>query len=237
MNTPITVPTDITPHNGRFVDGRHYFACRVYFEDTDFSGIVYHANYLRYMERARSDMLRGLDMDQNAAFDAGEGVYAIADLSIKYVRPAKLDDDLVVMSHVQKLRAASVIIDQTILRTAKEGGPRNHCLSQRSGCLSYPSRQTAPTTSSMDKSLCQRHDGRIQNKRTNALLESLSIDPVSGSFSPFALFLQADIIVKLVMFGLLPGEHLDLDHHRQFRDENRSYPAQVRSVRARLFKG
>lgn len=115
MNMP-SLPKDIKPHDGRFVEGRHYFACRVYFEDTDFSGIVYHANYLRYMERARSDMLRQLDMDQNTAFDSGEGVYAVVDLSIKYVTPAKLEDDLVVVSTVEKLRAASVVIDQTIMR-------------------------------------------------------------------------------------------------------------------------
>ncbi len=120
MSVSVPVPSDIKPHDGRFINGRHYFACRVYFEDTDFSGIVYHANYLRYMERARSDMLRVLDMDQNAAFDAGEGVYAVADLAIKYILPAKLDDDLVVVSSVKKLRAASVIIEQTIMR----GGDR-----------------------------------------------------------------------------------------------------------------
>lgn len=110
------IPADIKPFDGRFVDGKHYFACRVYFEDTDFSGIVYHANYLRYMERARSDMLRQLDMDQNAAYESGEGVYAVVDLTMKYLLPAKLDDDLVVVSTVEKLRAASVIIDQEIMR-------------------------------------------------------------------------------------------------------------------------
>ncbi|MEO9467443.1 YbgC/FadM family acyl-CoA thioesterase [Parasphingorhabdus sp.] len=120
MNVSEKVPDDVKPHDGRFVDGKHYFACRVYFEDTDFSGIVYHANYLRYMERARSDMLRGLDMDQAAAYDSGEGVYAVADLSIKYVRPAKLDNDLVIVSSVEKLRAASVIIKQTIFRENEE---------------------------------------------------------------------------------------------------------------------
>jgi acyl-CoA thioester hydrolase len=107
---------DIRPHDGRFVSGKHYFACRVYFEDTDFSGIVYHANYLRYMERARSDMLRQLDMDQHAAYESGEGVYAVVDLTMKYLSPARLDDDLVVVSTVETLRAASVIIDQTIIR-------------------------------------------------------------------------------------------------------------------------
>lgn len=107
---------DIRPHDGRFIDGKHYFACRIYFEDTDFSGIVYHANYLRYMERARSDMLRLLDMDQGAAYDSGEGVYAVVDLTMKYLLPAKLNDDLVVISTVESLRAASVIIDQKIMR-------------------------------------------------------------------------------------------------------------------------
>jgi acyl-CoA thioester hydrolase len=116
MNIPPFVPDDIKPHDGRFVGGKHYFACRIYFEDTDFSGIVYHANYLRYMERARSDMLRLLDMDQNAAYESGEGVYAVVDLTMKYLLPAKLNDDLIVISTVKTLRAASVIIDQTIMR-------------------------------------------------------------------------------------------------------------------------
>ncbi len=116
------IPDDVHAMDGRFVDGRHYFAVRIYFEDTDFSGIVYHANYLRYMERARSDMLRLLGMDQNAAFDSGEGVYAVASLSIKYRLPAKLDDDLIVISRVEKIRAASVIIDQVIMR---RGGNQN----------------------------------------------------------------------------------------------------------------
>ncbi|ASK90030.1 YbgC/FadM family acyl-CoA thioesterase [Sphingorhabdus sp. SMR4y] len=110
------IPADIKPFDGRFVDGKHYFSCRVYFEDTDFSGIVYHANYLRYMERARSDMLRLLDMDQGAAYDSGEGVYAVVDLTMKYLLPAKLNDDLVVISTVETLRAASVVIDQQIMR-------------------------------------------------------------------------------------------------------------------------
>jgi acyl-CoA thioester hydrolase len=116
MDATLIIPDYIKPHDGRFVGGKHYFACRVYFEDTDFSGIVYHANYLRYMERARSDMLRQLDMDQGAAYESGEGVYAVVDLTMKYLLPAKLNDDLVVVSTVETLRAASVIIDQTIMR-------------------------------------------------------------------------------------------------------------------------
>ena len=62
-----------SPPSG-LIDGRvHRFAVRAYFEDTDLSGVVYHANYLRYMERARSDMLRLVGIDQRAAFEVGAG--------------------------------------------------------------------------------------------------------------------------------------------------------------------
>lgn len=108
------------PPEGHF-DGRlHRFAVRVYFEDTDLSGIVYHANYLRFMERARSDMLRLAGVDQRAAWEAGEGTYAVHDLSIRYHRPARLDDSLVVHSRLTRVTAASCTILQDVMR----GGER-----------------------------------------------------------------------------------------------------------------
>lgn len=111
------LPMDMpTPASGRFVAGVHYFPARVYFEDTDAGGIVYHANYLRYMERARSDMLRVVGIDQRGTLDAGDGVYAVAHLSIRYRRPARLDDDLIVVSRVTEVGGATCIIDQTIMR-------------------------------------------------------------------------------------------------------------------------
>src|SRR3546814_3474228 len=70
------------------------------------------------MERARSDMLRIAGIDQRAAMEAGEGAWAVTDLAIKYRSPAKLDDDLLVVSTVEAVRGASVIISQRILRTA-----------------------------------------------------------------------------------------------------------------------
>ena len=94
----------------------HHFAVRVYFEDTDVAGIVYYANYLRFMERARSDMLRALGVDQRAALESGEGVYSVAEVSIKYRRPAKLDDDLLIITEVVEVRAASVLIHQRVMR-------------------------------------------------------------------------------------------------------------------------
>lgn len=96
--------------------GTHHFALRVYFEDTDVAGIVYYANYLKYMERARSDMLRCAGIDQRAALEAGEGVYVVAEANIRYRAPAKLDDDLLVLSEVRQVRAASCLIHQRVMR-------------------------------------------------------------------------------------------------------------------------
>ncbi|MGR6329104.1 YbgC/FadM family acyl-CoA thioesterase [Sphingomonas sp. XXL09] len=104
------------PTAGRFEGREHLFPVRVYFEDTDLSGVVYHANYLRFMERARSAMLRLAGIDQRAVFEAGEGAYAVADLSIRYRAPARLDDALLVVSRVGIVRAASVVIHQTVRR-------------------------------------------------------------------------------------------------------------------------
>lgn len=102
--------------SGCFDGPRHLFALRIYFEDTDLSGIVYHANYLRYMERARSDMLRLAGIDQRRAQEAGEGAWAVTDLAIKYRAPARLDDEIIVESIVTAVRGASVDIAQTLRR-------------------------------------------------------------------------------------------------------------------------
>jgi acyl-CoA thioester hydrolase len=103
-------------YRGGFVGRTHYFALRVYYEDTDTSGIVYHANYLRFMERARSDMLRAVEVDQRAALERGEGAYAIAEIAIRYRAPARLDDELLVVSQVRKVLPASCTIHQQIMR-------------------------------------------------------------------------------------------------------------------------
>ena len=105
-----------TPPGGLIDGTRHLYAVRVYYEDTDLSGVTYHANYLRWFERARSDLLRLLEIDQRAAVEAGEGAYAVADLSIRYVRPAKLDDDITIETRCTELRAASCRMHQRALR-------------------------------------------------------------------------------------------------------------------------
>ena len=107
---------ELTPPGGRLDGTAHYFPVRVYYEDTDLSGIVYHANYLKWFERARSDLLRLLGIDQRAAVEAGEGAYAVADLTIRYVASAKLDDEVVIASRPIELRAASCRLHQKALR-------------------------------------------------------------------------------------------------------------------------
>lgn len=105
-----------SPASGVFIGQVHHFPVRIYYEDTDVSGIVYHANYLRFMERGRSDMLRVIGIDQRAAIESGQGVYAVADIAIRYLRPARLDDDLIVKSSVTRLKNASCTIHQAIWR-------------------------------------------------------------------------------------------------------------------------
>ena len=95
---------------------RHLYAVRAYYEDTDLSGIVYHANYLRWFERARSDLLRRLEIDQRAAIESGEGAYALSEVNLKYLRPAKLDDDILIETRCTELKAASCRMRQKAFR-------------------------------------------------------------------------------------------------------------------------
>jgi len=107
-----------TPPGG-IIDGtRHLYAVRVYYEDTDLSGITYHANYLRWFERARSDLLRLLGIDQRAAIEAGEGAYALSEVQLRYLRPARLDDEVLIETRCIELGAASCRMHQI----ARRGG-------------------------------------------------------------------------------------------------------------------
>lgn len=102
---------------GGKIDGQvHRLAVRAYFEDTDLSGVVYHANYLRWFERGRSDCVRLLGIDQRAAQEAGEGAFAVAELSIRYLRPARLDDVVIIETTTDQLRAASCRMTQRAWR-------------------------------------------------------------------------------------------------------------------------
>ncbi|MEQ6332747.1 YbgC/FadM family acyl-CoA thioesterase [Sphingobium sp. MK2] len=145
-----------SPATGRFIAAVHHFPLRIYFEDTDLSGLVYHANYLRYMERARSDMLRLAQIDQRAAHEGGTGVYAVTDLQIRYRRPARLDDDLMVVSRVAQVSAATCTIHQSVMRGDEQ-------LTDASICVAWltpqgrPQRQPKAWTEIFSR-LCQGED-------------------------------------------------------------------------------
>jgi len=104
------------PYRGGFAGAEHRFALTVYFEDTDAYGIVYYANYLRFMERARSDMIRAVGVDQFAELERSGSAYAVVEVDIRYRRPGRLGDDLVVVSTVDAVHAASVHIQQRVMR-------------------------------------------------------------------------------------------------------------------------
>jgi acyl-CoA thioester hydrolase len=105
-----------TPYRGGFVGREHRFALTVYFEDTDTAGVVYYANYLKFMERARSDMIRAVGIDQAAMLEEDGSAYFVTHVDIRYRRPARLAEDLQVVSSVEQVRASSVHIHQRVMR-------------------------------------------------------------------------------------------------------------------------
>ncbi len=97
----------------------HSFPVRVYYEDTDFSGAVYHASYLRFMERARTEMLREAGLHQQEIFEGRHGApfgFAVRRMTIDFLRPAKMDEALVVETSLRALRGASLELQQNVLR-------------------------------------------------------------------------------------------------------------------------
>ena len=147
-----------SPSVGVLVGAGHRFACRAYYEDTDLSGVVYHANYLRWFERARSDMLRALGIDQRAGVEAGEGAYAVAELTIRYLAPARLDDVVGIETRAEEIGAASIRLIQrafrgdTLLAEAKvrvgfvapDGRPRRQPAAWRAAFATLMADKTMP---------------------------------------------------------------------------------------------
>jgi acyl-CoA thioester hydrolase len=94
----------------------HLLPVRVYYEDTDMGGIVYYANYLRYIERARSDWVRSLGVDQNAMREQDGVVFVVRRVEADYLKPAKFDDELQVRTVVKAVTGARLIMSQEIIR-------------------------------------------------------------------------------------------------------------------------
>ena len=112
--------TDISL-DGAVRGGRHHMPVRVYYEDTDFSGIVYHANYLKFMERGRTNYLRLLGADQHALFAEAEAEapgfsFVVRSMQIEFLKPARMDDLLEVTTWPLEVKGASMTLGQKVAR-------------------------------------------------------------------------------------------------------------------------
>jgi acyl-CoA thioester hydrolase len=114
---------DLSVHglDGEIRDGRHAMAVRVYYEDTDFTGIVYHASYLRFMERGRTNYLRLIGADHRALFEAAEKevpsfAFVVRSMAIDFLKPARMDDVLDVTTTPEEVKGASVMLLQRVAR-------------------------------------------------------------------------------------------------------------------------
>ena len=103
-------------------EGVHRFSLRVYYEDTDTGGIVYYANYLKFAERARTEVLRDLGITQSVMIEQDGLAFAVRRCEVDYLSPARLDDELEVRSTLRALGAASLDLDQVIYRRAGADG-------------------------------------------------------------------------------------------------------------------
>ena len=109
--------TDPTPSAGVIRGGEHLLPVRVYYEDTDFTGIVYHANYLRYFERGRSDFLRLMGVSHSDLRARPEPIaFVVRHIELKFVKPARIDDSLIVRTRYEELKGPSILARQSLER-------------------------------------------------------------------------------------------------------------------------
>ena len=102
---------------GRFCGREHILPLRIYYEDTDFSGVVYHANYVRYLERGRSEFIRAIGASHTAMLQSEQpATFMVSRLDLRFVRPAKIDDRLDVRTLMEFAKGARVVCRQTITR-------------------------------------------------------------------------------------------------------------------------
>ncbi len=110
--------------DGEIRDGRHVLIVRVYYEDTDFTGVVYHANFLRYMERGRTNYLRLIGAESRALFEAAAAeapgfAFVVRALTIDFLKPARMDDVLEIITEPVEVKGASVVLRQRVVRAGE----------------------------------------------------------------------------------------------------------------------
>ncbi len=94
----------------------HFYPLRVYFEDTDAGGMVYHANYLRFAERGRTEALRAMGMPHQDLMDRYDSILVVRRVEVEYGRPARLDDALLVATRVVAVRGVTMLLDQRVVQ-------------------------------------------------------------------------------------------------------------------------
>jgi acyl-CoA thioester hydrolase len=118
----VTRPAAVDPRAASATPG-HTWPVRIYWEDTDAGGIVYYANYLKFFERARTEWLRGLGLGQQALRERTGGMFVVGAVEVRYLRPARLDDELTIHTRVRELGRASVTLQQQAWRTGDGSAP------------------------------------------------------------------------------------------------------------------
>jgi acyl-CoA thioester hydrolase len=110
--------------DGKIEGGRHVMPVRVYYEDTDFTGIVYHANYLRFMERGRTNHLRLLGASHPVLFEQAQReapgfAFVVRSMQIEFLKPARMDDVLEIETRHREVKGASITLEQRITRAGE----------------------------------------------------------------------------------------------------------------------
>ena len=136
------------PTAGRF-DGRaHLLPVRVYYEDTDFTGLVYHANYVRYFERGRSDSLRAMGIGHAELLEGDEPLaFVVSEMALNFLKPARIDDALVVRTLYEAVKGPRLLIRQSV-----ERGGEVLCRAEVTAvCIHLDGRPRRPTRALVDK--------------------------------------------------------------------------------------
>lgn len=140
-------PAD-TPTSGRFEGREHRLPVRVYYEDTDFTGLVYHANYVRYFERGRSDCLRLMGIGHAELLDGDQPLaFVVSKMALTFLKPARIDDALVVRTRYDAVKGPRLLISQAVMR-----GEEILCRAEvEVVCIHLDGRPRRPTQALKDK--------------------------------------------------------------------------------------
>jgi acyl-CoA thioester hydrolase len=136
------------PTAGRFEGREHRLPVRVYYEDTDFTGLVYHANYVRYFERGRSDALRLMGVGHAELLDGDRPMaFVVSKMELAFLKPARIDDELVVRTLYEAARGPRLLISQTVGR-----GEEVLCRAEvQVVCIHMDGRPRRPTRALLEK--------------------------------------------------------------------------------------